>query len=207
MSILSVLGKLVGIGATGGASLIPTIASLGAAGVGGLLANRKGARTGTESGTSTTTYNEPPAYASMGDLLRQRIMDRLNSTYDMRGYEASGLAGINDAFSGAQTNLNADLTARGLATSPVAATAATNLGTERGSNIAQFLNSLPDRQRAMQGDDLSRAAAFYAARPLSTTVTSSGTSVAPGSAAGGAFASMARMLAYLQTQKQLNAGG
>ena len=184
------------------AALIPLITA-GISALGGALSNKKSARTGTENNTSTTTYAEPPAYASLGDLLRKRITDRLNSTYDMSGYEANGLSGINDVFSGLETNQNADLTARGLATSPVAATATGNLRTERGGILAQFLNSLPDRRRAMEGEDLTRAAGFYAARPLSTTTTQSGTQVLPGSAAGGAFSNMASQLAYLQTMQML----
>ena len=210
LKILGAAGAAAAVPLTGGASLtaLPTLLAAGAgglAGLGGALTNTKGARTGTQNSTSTTTFTEPPAYASMGDLLRKRITDRLNSTYDLSGYESNGLTGINDAFSGLEANQNADLTARGLATSPVAATAGGNLRTERGSQIVQFLNSLPDRQRAMQGEDLSRAQAFYAARPLSTTTTQSGTNVQPGTAVGGALTSMASMLAYLQRQRQLSA--
>lgn len=185
--------------------LIP-LAISGVSALAGALSNKKSARTQEQNNTSTTSYTEPAAYASLGDLLRKRITDRLNSTYDLSGYEANGLTDINDAFSGAQTNLNADLTARGLATSPVAATANTNLATERGGNIAQFLNSLPDRRRAMEGEDLTRAAGFYAARPLTTTTTQSGTQILPGSAAGGAFGSAAEMLAFLAGQGLLGGG-
>ena len=186
--------------------LIPlAISGIGA--LAGALSNKKGARTGTQNNTSTTTFTEPPAYASMGDLLRKRITDRLNSTYDLSGYEANGLTGINDAFSGAQTNLNADLTARGLSTSPVAATAKTNLGTERAGSIAQFLSSLPMLRRQMEGEDLTRATGFYAGRPLSTTNTQSGTQLLPGSPLGAGIGSAAELLAFFAGQGLLGGGG
>lgn len=188
------------------AFLLPLAIAAGSA-ISGALSNKKSARTGTQSNTTTTTFNEPAEYRTLGDLLRSRIENRLRSSVDLGGYEAHGLTGINDAFAGAQTALNADLTSRGLATSPIAATAGTNLQAERGTNIAQFLNQLPLLRRQMEGEDLNAANAFYQARPRGTTVSQQGTQVLPGSAVGSAFGSAAEMLAFLAGQGLFKGGG
>lgn len=193
------IGGAVAAPFTGGTSLLASHALLaglgGAAAIGGALENRQGAR------TSTTSTTENPTYAGLGDLLRQRITDRLNSTYDMGGYAANGIQGINDAFGGAQTGLDASLTSRGLGTSPVAGAGEATLQAARGSNIAQFLNSLPQLRRDMQAQDLGLASNFYAQRPQTTTT------VAPGSVAGGAFGSAAEMIAYMSGKGLLGGGG
>lgn len=189
------------------AFLLPLAIAAAGSAIGGALSNKKSARTGTQSNTTTTTFNEPAEYRTLGDLLRSRIENRLRSSVDLGGYEAQGLTGINDAFAGAQTALNADLTSRGLATSPIAATAGTNLQAERGTNIAQFLNQLPLLRRQMEGEDLNAANAFYQARPRGTTVSQHGTQIVPGSAAGSAFGSAAEMLAFFAGQGLFKGGG
>ncbi len=193
--------------------LIPLITA-GVSALGGALSNKKSARTQEQSNrstsTSTTSFSEPAEYKTLGDLLRSRIESRLRSTMDMGGYEAGGVGAINDSFAGAQTALDADLTSRGLATSPIAGAAGGNLQSERGTNIAQFLNTLPQLKRQMEGEDLSAANTFYQSRPRNSTTTQtgtqSGTTIMPGSVAGGAFGSAAEMIAFLAGQGLLGGG-
>jgi hypothetical protein len=174
--------------------LIPLITA-GVSALGGALSNKKSART-----TTTSTADTTPEYKTLGDMLRNRIESRLRSSVDLGGYEAGGIGAINDAFGGAETALNADLTSRGLGTSPIAGTASGNLQAERGTNIAQFLNTLPQVRRQMENEDISAANQFYQARPRTTTT------VGPGSAAGGALDNIASFLGYLYRQKALGAG-
>ena len=138
------IGSVIAAPFTGGTSLAALPAILGGvAAVGGALEGRKGARTS----TSTSTINEPPAYAGLGDLLRKRITDRLNSTYDMSGYTANGIKDINNAYGGVDQSINNSLTSRGLGTSPIAGAADIHSGLARAGNIAQFLNTVPMLQR------------------------------------------------------------
>lgn len=212
MGFFGALGKILGAGAgiaaipfTGGASatLLPAILGAGA-GVAGALSNTKGARTGQQSGsqTSTVTPVENPAYASLGDMLRQRAMQRLNSSMDMSGVAANGISSINSTFDPISMGVNNSLTSRGLGTSPVAGAADATLGAARGSQIAQYLNTLPQLQRQYQNEDFNAANSVFAARPLGTTQTGTqtGTSTAPGSALGSGIGSAAEMIAFLHGQ-------
>lgn len=203
MGLGSIFKKIAGIGSivaapfTGGTSLSFLPALLGAgAGIAGALSNTQGARTGQQ--TNTTMPVENPAYASLGELLRSRAMQRLNSSMDMSGYEANGIRDINSTFSPISTSVNNSLTSRGLATSPVAGAADATLGAARGSSIAQYLATLPQIQRQMQNEDFSAAAGLYSAAPRGST--QSGTVINPGSAVGSGIGSAAELLAYLHGQ-------
>ena len=165
--------------------LVPLI-SAGISGVGSLLSNRESART-----------SKPviaPEFKTLADLLRTRAEERLRSSADMSGFQASGAQNINDVAGGIKQAVENNLTTRGLASSPVAATVGTNLELGRGANIAQFLNSLPLLQRQMQNQDM--AAAADALR--------FGTgNVAPGSAVGAGLDDASGWLGYLWRQRQL----
>lgn len=179
-------------------SLIPVIGSA----LGGLFGNTQGARTSTSS--STITPGENPQVAGIGSMLRSMYAAKLGAPTPLAGYSANGLQSINDTFAGIKQNSDNSLTARGLASSPMAATADTNINTARGSQMASFLNNLPLLQRQMQNEDLSSASNFYNAQPR--PMTQNGTNVGAGSAAAGAFSSAATMLAYLQGKGMLGGG-
>ncbi len=152
--------------------------------IGGALSNTQGAR------TSTSTPTIAPGYQSLADLLKQRAMDRLNSSTDLSGYTSNGLANIGQAFNNAQTGLNANLTARGLGTSPVAAAAQTRLGIARAGQNAQFTNTIPLLQRQFQNEDQANALSQVTQLGRGTT------GVAPGSVAGGALLGASQALTY-----------
>lgn len=179
--------------------LLPLAIAAGS-GIAGALSNRKSARTGESVGTSTTTFNEPSGYSTLGDLLRGRAESRLREQFDMSGIESSGITGINDAFAGAGESLNNSLTARGLGTSPVAGAGLTRLETGRAGSIAEFLQSLPLLRRQMENEDFAQANDFYSRRPLGQTTTQTGTFTQPGSALGSGLGSAAEMLAFLKGQ-------
>ena len=180
--------------------LIPLILGLaGGSAIGGALEGRKSAR------TSTSTPTIAPEFKSLSDLLRSRAEERLRGGFDMSGIRAGGVQGINNVFSGLQQSSENNLTARGLATSPVAATVGTTLDTARGGSIIDFLNTLPAMQRQMQNQDMSIAGDVLGSFGTGTT------SVGAGSPLGGAFtggaSSLARMLGLLAGQGQFGGIG
>lgn len=165
----------------------PLLAPIVGSAVGGALSNTKGAR------TSTMTPTLPGEFQSFQDLLRSRIQDRLSGSMDMSGLEATGIQNINDAYRGVGMGLQNSLTARGLATSPVAAAGETNLAMGRAGDIGQWLNQIPQLQREYQNQD------FGQANALLNSVRGQ-SSVAPGSAVGSGLGSAAEMMAFLAGQ-------
>lgn len=193
---MSFLSKLLTIGSTIAAPFtggLSTLIPVAAGAIGGVLENREAAR------RSTTTPTLSPEYKTLNDLLRARAEQRLKDTIDMSGYEANGLANINDAYSGADAAIENSLTARGLSRSPVAGNAVTQSNLRRGGDAAQFLNTIPQLQRQYQNEDMGFASGLLNANRGQQ-------SVAPGSVAGGAFSSAAEMLAYLQGKGVLGGG-
>lgn len=170
--------------------LIPAItAGIGA--IGSALSNKKSARTG----TSTMTPTLAPEYKTLSDLLRSRAEDRLRSSVDLSGYTAGGVENINNAFGGIQQSIANNLTARGLASSPVAGAVGANVDIARGGNIAQFLNTIPQLQRQYQLEDMQAALPILNLGRGTTTV-----GIEPGSATGSALSTIGGLLGYLHAQ-------
>lgn len=168
-------------------------ALLGASALGGIFGNRKK--------TQTTSTTLSPEAQSMNALIAPIIQQRLASSADLSGYRNQGITDINKTYGNAQTALDANLTARGLSTSPAAVGANTNLQVGRAGSIAQLVNSLPLLQRQMQGDDLSMANQFSALQPRTTTTTGNGNML------GGGFSDVGSMLGYLIGSGKLGGGG
>ncbi len=166
--------------------LIPGVGPIisGLAGIGGALENTAGAR------TSTMTPTLAPEYKTLSDLLRSRAEQRLRDSVDLSGYQATGLSNINDVFKGLQQSSANNLTARGLADSPVAATVGANLDQARGGQMVNFLNSIPLLQNQLQGEAMSSALPVL-------NMGRGQTSTGPGSVLGGGLSSAAEMMAYL----------
>ena len=161
------------------------VAGAGIAGaIGGTRANR----------TGTTLPTAAPGYATLGDMLRQRAEDRLRSQFDLGGYAAHGIENINSAFNPVAESIGNSLTARGLGGSPIAGNADVQLQLARGSNIAQFLNTLPQLKRQFQLEDLGAAQSVYQQGLGATTVQ-------PGSPFSSGLGSAAELLAYLHGQE------
>ncbi len=150
-----------------------------------IFGNREGAR------TTTSTPTVSGDYKTLADLLRSRAESRLRSSTDLSGLMASGISGINNAYGGAQTALNNNLTARGLATSPVAATGETNLQLGRAGSIAEFMNQLPLLQHQLQGQDMTQALQLVDQLGRGTNV------VGPGSATAAGLSGLSQLIANL----------
>jgi len=193
----------------GFAAAIPLIAA-GLSGIGGYMANRKkNQQTSTNTSTQAPTALSPE-YASLQSAILPSIMKRMNSSADMTGYETSGIDKINRTFDLSRQGLDADLTSRGLGSSPIAGAAMARNTNSRAGEISRFQSNIPMVQRQMEGDDLAMALqALGMGRSMSgNTTTSSGTSTSP-SAGGvaGAAGNMASMLGWLIGTGAFGKGG
>jgi hypothetical protein len=168
--------------------LIP-LAIAGISGLAGAISNKKSAR------TSTSAPTIAPEFKTLSDLLRSRAEQNLRSSMDMSGIQAGGIQNINDTFGGIAQSQNNSLTARGLASSPVAATVDAGREQARGGNIADFLNTIPQMQRQFQTQDMNNASNVL-------RFGAGNTSVGPGSALGSGMGSAAEMLAFLKGMGQ-----
>lgn len=152
---------------------IPSIASA----IGGYFKNRQ---------QSSTT----PNYGSLQGLIESLMRQRLQGSTDLSGYRSQGIQDTNHTFDLIGQSQANDLTARGLSTSPVAATVDATRQNARAGAISRFQNSIPLLQRQLQGDDLGMAARIFGG---STTTGESGGGLA------GSFTNLAAMLGYLQS--------
>ncbi len=200
LSGLGAVGAAVAAPFTGGGSLafLPGRIGAGTSLAGGILEGTKGARTS----TSTTTPTLAPEYKTLADLLRSRAEERLRQSTDLSGYTTNGISDINQAYGGAQMASNANLTARGLASSPVAGAVGANYDLARAGNISQFLNTIPQLQRQFQNEDFNAANQVIG---LGRGTESTG--VAPGSALGGGLSSAGDLLGYLSGLGIFGQGG
>ena len=118
------------------------------------------------------------------DPQTQALLDQLTSSYssyaksplDFRGYQASGIQGINQNSDLQKQAVDSIMASRGLATSPVTGTALANLENSRFGQINQFNQQLPLLQNDLIGKNLGEAAGFFNLIPknISTLNTTAG---------------------------------
>lgn len=104
----------------------------------------------TSTGTTTPTFD--PKAAPLIDLLMKQLGTNVNDTVS-KDETTNLLESNNDAYKGAQTGLDAKLTASGLGTSPIAAFAQGGLDQARAGSAADILTTkIPqmNRDRAQQ---------------------------------------------------------
>jgi hypothetical protein len=123
--------------------------------------------------TQTTSQQLDPETQAFLNKLMSHFSDIASTGVDMSGFTGSGLSDINRSFNGAQTNLDTNLAARGLSTSPVAAAASAGLQAQRATQQSTFLNSIPLLKNQLQLANLTPAANFFSMIPR--TVSSTGT--------------------------------
>lgn len=178
------------------AAAIPLV-MLAATGVSGALANRK------KTTASTTMPTVDPAFSGVQGLVLKNVTDRLSAPSALpAGYESNAIADTNRTFDLTSQRSANDLTARGLGTSPVAGVVEGNNQNARASSISQLINSLPFLNRQLQTEDLGLAGNLLNLGRGSTT-----TGTTPGNMVGGAFSSMASMMAYLYGKGAFGGGG
>jgi hypothetical protein len=169
----------------GGSSLIGTLANNRLIGQGASLALGAigGGIPDQASNTSTTTRPLDPAFSPLQNQLIQMIMGRLQSGDSLpAGYEGTGIKNINSTYDAADLSRNADLTRRGLASSPIAGASDAGFQSRRAGTIADFRSSLPLVSRDLQTQDLGLAANLLNFGRNSTTTT--GTQQQGGGTAG-----------------------
>lgn len=176
--------------------LIP-LALGGASFLGGMFGNRKKEQTQRSSYNNTTSTSLSPGGNALNDQLLQMITSRLSAPSALpSGYQEAGIKDINSVFDVINQSKNANLTARGLSDSPVAA-----IGTDdaRGGQIANFTAGLPLVERGLRNEDMNFAQSLFALQPKTTTQTgtSTGAVTQPGNMLGGGFSDLASMLGFL----------
>lgn len=155
--------------------------------IGGAIAN---------SSSSSESPTLSPTAQSLQDYITQLLQQRLKNGSLPPGFQTQGINAINAGYAGASTNENAALTARGLATSPVAGAVTTKLNAARGSDIGTFNASLPLIQRQLQLQDIQAAQGI-----LNPQRGQTGT-VSTGGGAAGAATNLAGYLGYLKGRGQ-----
>lgn len=122
---------------------------------------------------STTPVLDPYA-DTMRKTIDQSAMQNLNTDTDLSGYEAGGLKQINDSAGVQDQILKANLAARGLSYSPVAATAENQGQIARVSQGSQFVNQIPLLRQQMYQQKLQQALQVFQANPYGTATQGSG---------------------------------
>lgn len=174
----------------------PLLALSGLSFLGGALNNRSKTQKSTFNNTTSTSVS--PQGNALNDQLMKMITSRLTASSALpAGYEEGGIKDINHVFDVINQSKNANLTARGLSDSPVAA-----IGTDdaRGGQIANFTSGLPLVERGLRNEDMDFASRLFALQPRTTTQTGTGTNTTPGNMLGGGFSDLASMLGFLMGQ-------
>ncbi len=166
------------------------IAMIASSVIGGALANK---RSQTEASKTATTVD--PKYSGLQDMILNMTKQRLSSSPDMGGYTGTGVANINRTFDLTKMGSDNNLTARGLAGSPVAAAVDANRDYSRAGEVARFQNTIPLVQDQMQRQNLSDAnSVLNFGRGSTSTGTSTGE---VGGGAAGSFTNLAQYLGYM----------
>lgn len=167
-------------------AVIAAIIGGGASIAGGALAN-KGSQ------TSSTSPTIAPEYQGLQGQILNLIKGRLSTDPNLTGYTGTGVAQINSGFNTAAQTQENDLTRRGLATSPIAATVDATRNNARVGAVTDFRNSIPLLARSLQTQDLGLGTNLL---NMGRGSTSTGTTESGGGAAG-AFTNLAQYLGYL----------
>lgn len=111
------------------------------------------------------------------DPQTQALLDQLTGSYssfakaplDFRGYQASGIQGINQNSDLQKQALEQIMASRGLSTSPAVSTGLNNIESNRFGQINQFNQQLPLLQNDLIGKNLGQASDFFGRIPLNTS--------------------------------------
>lgn len=188
--------------------MIPALMA-GGSFLGGLFGNRqKNKQTG--SSTSTVMPQWDPAFTGLRDLILPITMKRLTDPQSFsKQLTERGVSDINRTYDLAEQGLQNSLTARGLGSSPIAASGAGRLAGGRAGDIVSLLRDMPLIERDMQNQDLAFAQGVLG---MGRGTTATGTSTSEGSGSygggiGGGLQSMMTMLQYLYGSGAFGGGG
>lgn len=179
------------------ASAILPIALSAAGALGGLFGNRN-----RNTGTTTPTFD--PRFAGLRDILLRNTMRNMNQGSQLpAAYRSAGISNINSTAAGGAANLDANLTSRGLGTSPAAAPAlAINDGRRQGA-INEFENvTIPDEEHRRQQESINRAIELLG---MGRGVTST-SQQNEGGGIGGGLEGLGEILGFLMGQGRIGGG-
>ena len=185
------------------AAILTGLGMAGASTAAGALSNRAKKQTSNSSynNTSTTTPNLTPEMQSLYSLMAGNVSNRLQGQTPLQGYEATGLQNINSTSDAIGNSIRNRLVASGTYGSPNASTALNNLDVSRGTQAAQFRNSIPMLQNSLDLQNLGAAGTVFGLGPQGSTTTRSGTGQDvtnyPGNVAGGALGGLGGALGFL----------
>jgi hypothetical protein len=167
--------------------LIP-LAIAGISGLAGALRNRG------QKSTQTSTSSFSPGASSMNDAVLAMLTSRLKNPSALPpSYETGGVNQINRAYDLAGQGTQADLTSRGLSTSPVAASVLSRQNNARAGEIGQFRGNLPLVERDLQHQDFAQVLQALSLQPRNSTTTGK----TSGNMLGGGIEDLGSMLAFL----------
>ncbi len=150
---------------------------------------------------ASSTPTLPANAQGLQDQITALYMNRLKNGSLPPGYQQTGIAGINQAYAGAQTNENAQLTARGLASSPVAGAVTSKLQTARAGAIGSFNANLPLVQQNLELENLQGAEGALTGQRGQTGSSTTST----GGGVGGALDAAGGMAGYIAQLRRQNA--
>lgn len=133
-----------------------------------------------------------PEYANLGNLVKGKAEGLLNQPNALpRGYQANGIANINDIFDIANQSTGNRLVGAGLQ-GPIEASAYGNSDAQRAKALAGFQNDLPLKERELHNENLQLAATILEAfgkgqKQKGTTKTVTNASSSGGGGGGGSI--------------------
>jgi hypothetical protein len=193
------------------ASLAIPLISAGISGLAGLFGGRsqKTTASGTQDTTQTSTPNYTPEQQQFIDQILKQYQGQISGT-DLSGYQAQGLAGINQTGNASDQAIRNILAQRGLSFSPAAATSLTQSRLNQGQQQSTFLNNLPLLQYQLKSQALAGGSQFLSGLKIGQTQTghtsSQETQTGPGNIAGGLFAGIGSGIASTLGRQFANQG-
>lgn len=163
--------------------------------------------TSATSGTGTTTTG----YGTQGTALSANILPVLNSlmqgSTNLAPYEAQQTQQINTNAGLQSQQVNNEMAARGLATSPVAATAAANINAQRTGAITGMQEQIPLIQQQLQTQNIGTAGNILNLLPKTSTQTQQQTGTTTQSQNTQQTGNTTNNASYTQQMAQKSGGG
>lgn len=131
-----------------------------------------------------------PQFSGLANGVFGQVQNRIDQPYSLpRGYQATGIANINDAYDLAGKSIENRLTSSGLGGGPMAAAAYAGAANDRAKVLSGFQNDLPLQERQLRTEDLQLASAildsFGKGQKSTTTSRTTTNSRSTGTSSGG----------------------
>ncbi len=166
--------------------------------------NKKTVETSSQ-GTSSTTPQYDPYMAAMKNYIMSQLQGQLEG--DITGdYITQGVKKISSGSEGLKRRLSANLAARGLSSSPLAATAENVADEQRNADIVNLMSSKGLLDYQLKSGALGNLSSFFSSLPVATSTSTSGSQSqtgTTGTSVSGALDPLSQALAaYYGIQKK-----